>query len=100
MRFDTPVYFQKIQAGEYDSSTGDYGEDTVVEEKRYANVTCAGTETLNLVYGKIRQGCKVIRMQAHYTSAFDRIRIEEKAYRVDLSRELRNKQVFIVSEMQ
>lgn len=27
MRFDVPVYFQRIQPGEYDESSGDYGPD-------------------------------------------------------------------------
>ncbi len=100
MRFDTPVYFQRIQPGKYNESTGNYGADAIEEERRYANVTCAGTEILNMIYGEIRQGCKVVRIQAHYVSAFSRIRIGEKVYRVDLSRELKNKQVFIVSEVQ
>lgn len=29
MRYDTPVYFQKVTQSEYDPTTGDYGEDTV-----------------------------------------------------------------------
>ena len=28
MRYDTPIYFQKVTQGEYDPTTGDYGEDT------------------------------------------------------------------------
>ena len=100
MRFDMPVYFQRVQSGEYEESTGDYGEDSIEEEMRYANVTDAGTETLNLVYGEIRQGCRVVRLQRYYEKAFDRFRIGERLYRVDLSRKLRNKQVFIVSEVQ
>ena len=31
MRYDTPVYFQKVTQGEYYPITGDYGEDTVDE---------------------------------------------------------------------
>ena len=100
MRFDTPVYFQRVRPGEYDEFTGNYGEDTIDEIKRYANVTDVETDTLNLVYGEIRQGCKVVRLQTHYRRGFDRIRINEKTYRVDLSRELRNKHVFVVSEVQ
>lgn len=100
MRFDTPVYFQRIRPGEYEEDTGNYGPDVMEEEKRYANVTSAGTATLQLVYGVIRQGCRVVRLQRHYRPSFDRIRIGEKIYRVDSSRELRNKHVFIVSEVQ
>lgn len=100
MRFDTPVYFQKVQSGEYEKATGDYGAESVEEEMRYANVTDAGTETLKLVYGEIRQGCRVVRLQRYYRKAFSRLRIGDRLYQVELSRKLRNKQVFIVSEVQ
>lgn len=100
MRFDVPIYFQRIQPGEYEESSGDYGPDSVSEDKRYGNVTDAGRDTLNLVYGKLRQGCKVIRLQTHYDKVFDRIRIGERVYQVDFSRKLKIKQVFIVSEVQ
>lgn len=100
MRFDTPVYFQRVQSGEYEESTGDYGEESIEEEMWYADVTDAGADTLNLVYGEVRQGCRVVRLQRHYGKAFDRLRIGKKLYRVDLSRKLRNKHVFIVSEVQ
>lgn len=100
MRFDTPVYFQKTEQGEYSEETGNYEQDSIKEELRYANVTSAGTDTLNLVYGGIRQGCKVVRLQTHYKTAFDRIRIGAKSYQVDSSKSLRVKHVFIVSEVQ
>lgn len=100
MRFDVPIYFQKATPGEYDRGTGDYGPDTIKETERYANVTDSGTEMMNLLYGKIRQGSRVVRLQTHYADVFDRIRIGQKVYQVDLSRTLRNKQVFVVSEVQ
>lgn len=100
MRYDTPVYFQKIVSGKYNSVTGDYGKDTVTEEKRYADVTDAGTDTLNLVYGGLKQGVRVIRLQRKYEGSFSRIRIGDKTYRADFSRNLRSKQTFIVSEVQ
>ena len=100
MRFDTPIYFQRITAGAYDALTGNYGEDTIAEEKRYASVTSAGINTLNLVYGEIKQGALTIRLQMPYESPFDRIRIGEKLYRVDMSRNLRTKQTFVISEVQ
>lgn len=100
MRFDTPVYFQRITAGAYDETTGNYGADAVTEEKRFADVTSAGTNTLNLIYGEIKEGALVVRLQGRYAAPFDRIRIGKKVYRVDFSRNLRTKQVFIVSEVQ
>lgn len=96
MRFDTPVYFQRITAGEYDKNTGNYGEDTITEEKRFASVTDTGNSTLSLLYGEIREGSMIARIQRPYNEPFDRIRIGEKVYRCDLCR---RKKVFIVSEV-
>lgn len=96
MRFDIPIYFQRITAGEYDKNTGDYGEDTITEEKRFASVTDTGNSTLSLLYGEIREGSLIARIQRPYNEPFDRIRIGEKVYRCDLSR---RKKVFIVSEV-
>lgn len=100
MRFDTPVYFQTIKQGEYDASTGNRGEDIITEEMRYASVTSTGDETLNLIYGQIRQGVKTVRLQNYYDKPFDRVRIGKKVYRVDRARPLRLKYTLVVSEVQ
>lgn len=100
MRYSTPVYFQTITPGKLDTSTGNYGEDTVTEEKRYANVTNVGDEVLRLVYGELKEGCLVVRLQNHYTAPFDRIRIGEKLYSTSRVKQLSVKHVFIVSEVQ
>ena len=34
MRYDTPIYFQKLTPGEYDPATGNYGEDTISEDMK------------------------------------------------------------------
>lgn len=100
MRFETPIYFQRIVPGLYDEDTGDYGADTITEDMRRASVTDTGTATLNLVYGGLKQGSKVVRLQRHYNKPFDRIRIGDKVYRVDMARGLRLKHIFVVSEVQ
>ncbi len=100
MRFDTPVYFQTIKPGEYDYSTGNYGENIITEEVRWASVTDAGIETLNLVYGEIRQGVKTVRLQNCYHKPVERLRIGDKVYRVDRARPLRLKYTLVVSEVQ
>lgn len=100
VRYDTPVYFQKITSGEYDLKTGNYGDDTVVETLRYASVMDTGTELLKLVYDGPKQGSLTIQLQSHYTEPFDRIRVGEKTYSVDFSRKLRTKHTFVVSEVQ
>lgn len=100
MRFDTPVYFQTIKAGAYDASTGNYGESTITEEMRYASVTHTGDETLNIIYGELKQGVLTVRLQNHYEKPFDRLRIGNKVYRVDRARPLRLKYTLVVSEVQ
>lgn len=97
MRYDEPIFFQRVIAGPYDATTGNYGEDTVAEVRKYASVTDSGVETLKLVYGTLQQGSKTIRLQRAYTEAFDKIRIGGKIYKVDFSR---FDKVFVVSEVQ
>lgn len=100
MRFDTPIYFQKIAKGKYDASTGNYSDDIVEEALRYADVSDTGTQTLMLIYGTIKQGSLTVRLQNHYDEPFDRLRIGDVIYKVDSSRKLRMKHVFVVSEVQ
>lgn len=100
MRYDTPVYFQKITSGKYDPKTGNYADDIIAEAMRYASVMNTGEERLKLVYDGPKQGSLTIQIQTHYTEAFDRIRVGKKIYRVDYSRKLRTKHVFVVSEVQ
>ena len=97
MRYDTPVFFQSVTPGKLNAETHNYDDDTVDEEKRYASVTDTGTQQLQLVYGSIKQGSKTIRLQQPYAKPFDRVRVGEKLYRVDFSRQGKN---FVVSEVQ
>lgn len=100
MRYDKQVYFQRITPGEYDPDTGNYADDIVEETLRYASVMNTGEDTLRLVYDGPKQGSLTIQIQNHYTDPFDRIRVGEKVYSVDYSRELRTKHTFVVSEVQ
>lgn len=98
MRYDTPVYFQYVEPGKYDEMTGDYEKDTVAEVKKFACVTDSGLETVRLLYGELKQGSLVIRLQRPYVVPFNRIRIGEKLYTADMAK-LRRR-VFVVSEVQ
>lgn len=100
MRYDKPVYFQKVTSGEYNPKTGNYGDDTVEETLRYASIMDTGTDMLKQVYDGPKQGSLTIQLQNHYEEPFDRIRVGEKFYRADFSRELRTKHTFVVSEVQ
>ena len=94
------IYFQRITSGEYDPNTANYNSDSITETKRFANISTTGEETLNLIFGEIKQGALTVRIQNHFTEPFDRIRIGDKTYRVDHSRKLERLQTFIVSEVQ
>lgn len=98
MRYITPVYFQTIKVGAYNQETGDYAPDTVDEVQQHASVTETGVEALRMIYGTIRQGSYVVRLQRPYNSAFDQIRIGDKCYRVDRTNLYHR--VFVVSEVQ
>lgn len=100
MRYDKAVYFQTVEHGAYNPDTGDYADDHVTEVKKYGSVSDTGTETMNLIYGSIKQGSLTIQLQTHYKKPFDRIRIGNALYRVDFERKLRTKHVFVVSEVQ
>ena len=99
MRYDTPIYFQKLTPGEYDPATGNYVDDKVSEVKRYASVMDTGENTMILVYSGIKEGSLTFHLQNHYDRPFDRIRVGNKTYGVDFSRKLRTKQVYVVSEV-
>lgn len=104
MRFDTAVWFVKNGTPIYEPLTGDYRNEASTEERVYASVTDTAQETLLVIYGEIRQGSLTIRLQNHYTNAFDNIVIKEGryagTYAVDKRRRLRTKEVFVVSEVQ
>lgn len=97
MRYDTPVYFQTVNPGEYNENTGNYNDDVITEFKKYADITDSGVETLKLIYGELKQGSLTIRLQQPYKQAFNRIRIGDKLYNVDFAR---RQKVFVVSEVQ
>ncbi len=100
MRYDTPIYFQRVTPGEYDPATGNYGPDTTAEVMQYAAVCASKLDTVRLIYGTLKQGSLTVHLQNHYDEPFDQIRIGEKVYRVDMARPLRVKHVFVVSEVQ
>ena len=97
MRYDKPIFFQRTKPGEYNAITGNYGDDTTEEIKRYASVTDTGTDTLKLLYGAIKQGSLTIRLQRPFTEPFDKIRVGEKIYNVDFER---HRKAFVISEVQ
>ena len=99
MRYDKEVFFESITPGAYDETTGDYGEDSVVSERRLASVYDTRQETMQIVYGGVKRGSLTVHLQNHYDKPFDRIRIGGTAYQVDYRRRLRVKEAYVVSEV-
>lgn len=97
MRFSTPIFFQRVEAGKYEATSGNYAPDTTTEEMRRASVADTGEATLRFVYGGIKEGSLTVCIQQPYTKPFDFIRIGDKRYSVDFSR---HKKAFVVSEVQ
>ena len=100
MRYDTPIYFEKLSPGVYDETVGDYGEPVVVSTKRLASVVNTSDKQMHLIYGGIRKGSKTISLLNAYGEVFDRIRVGSKLYTVDRRISLRTKQAFVCSEIQ
>ena len=98
MRFDKQISFQRVTPGAYQDN-GDYAEDTVVEVSTWANITAAGENTMQLLYGNIRQNALVVRIQG-YAGIFDYILIGGKRYKVDRRLTLERTETFVVSEVQ
>lgn len=99
MRYDKPIYFQRFVQGSYNENTGNYEDDSLVEEMVMASVMDTRTETMMQVYGQIRQGSFTCHIQNIYRKPFDHIRIGTKKYKVDYSRRLRTKESFVLSEV-
>ena len=97
MRYITPVFFQCKEPGAFDPETHNYNADQIAEEMRYADVTQTGTDTLQMVYGTIKQKSLTIRLQRPYNKPFDNIRIGSKLYCVGFSR---GNKAFVISEVQ
>ena len=100
MRYDKPIYFQRYVQGSYNENTGNYEDDSIVEEMAMASVMDTKTQTMMQIYGQIRKGSLTCHIQNIYQKPFDYIRIGAKRYKVDYSRRLRTKESFVLSEVQ
>lgn len=98
MRYNTAVFFQRVEPGKLNTETHNYGEDEITETKCYASVTDSGADTLKLIFGELKQGSLIIRLQRPYKEAFDQVRVGSKIYRSSMAK--LNKRVFVLSEVQ
>lgn len=100
MRYDKRIEFVYRIYGEYDPLTGNYLEDSETLKPVYASVMDTGTDLLTMAYGRLKQGSKTVQIQNHCHALPDRIRIDGKDYVIDFRRQLKTKEVFVVSEVQ
>lgn len=109
MRCDTQIYFvtdgiREMVADPQDENYGGYSEGTATETGRMADVTDTQASTQQLVYGKIQEASRTVRLNGQYLEPFDHIRIvdretgESRLYDVDAKRHLRHRSVFICHE--
>ena len=63
MRYDKPIYFQRMVQGSYNEQTGNYDDDSIVEDMVMASVMDTQTQTMMQIYGQIRQGSLTCHIQ-------------------------------------
>ncbi len=97
MRALHTVYFVKRGEPTFNEVTGNYDDSTLVRTRVDALVTDTGSKRMDLLYGKIKQNAKTVRLLQHYTAAFDYIEINGQEYHVDSDRRYRTKHTFEVS---
>ena len=100
MRYDRTIYLCRRGIETYDDATGDYIESEPSCVKRRATIMDTRKDTMQLVYGEIRQGSLTVHIQNHYHCAIDYMMIDGIKYRIDYQRKLRTKHTYVVSEVQ
>lgn len=84
----------------YDEATGDYNTMPAEKVVRSANVSDMGLEQMNLLYGKVVEQAKVVRIQGAGPVNFDYIEIDGDPYSTTLMRKLRHETTYQVRKMQ
>lgn len=103
MRCDTQIYFvtdgEKVLVTDPASlNYGGYEVEGAKEVGMLADVTDTQTTTQQLVYGKLHEASRTVRLNGHYLEPFDHIRIGKTLFDVDAFRHLRHRSVFICHE--
>lgn len=95
MRYEKKVYFIKEESI-YNRDSGRYITKEIPIAERMADVTDTGTEAMNLLYGKILQGAKTIRIKTKVHDEFNYIVIDKQRYLVETIKTFRQEQVMHV----
>lgn len=99
MRYDKKVLFQFVDSV-YNKSTGDYEEQVTSEHTEYASVVDTDIQTMQIVYGGIKQGSITMHLQNKVPYTFNRIMYDGKPYMVDQVINQRVKQAYVLSQWQ
>lgn len=100
MRYDKEIAFMTEGARVYDEITGDYMVTAPEKIIRSAHVSDMGLEQMNLLYGKVVEQAKIVRIQGLGPVDFDYIEIGGDPYSVALMRRLRHETTYQVRKMQ
>lgn len=101
MRYIDEVIFVKAsEESKYDPNLGEWVDGESQRTITLANVTDVGTDRLVTIFGDIKQGAKVIRLQPLFVvPEWDRIEIESKTYQLTTDRLPLNRTTLIVEEV-
>lgn len=95
MRYERKVYFIKEESI-YNQNNGRYITKEIPIAERWADVTDTGTEAMNLLYGRILQGAKTVRIKTKVLDEFNYIVIDKQRYLVETIKTFRQEQVIYV----
>lgn len=101
MRYDSLISFVKEGSEVYNPVTGDYMPSEPVPVTRWANVSDANGEIVNMLYGTLKQTAKVIRLNEVYKNSFDYILVDGVKFILAMpAKHFRHESVFTVGESQ
>ena len=100
MRYDKEIVFVTEGARTYDEVTGDYSTMPAEKIIRSAHISDMGLEQMNLLYGKVVEHAKIVRIQGAGPNDFDYIEIEGNPYSVTIMRRLQHETTYQVVKKQ
>ena len=100
MRYDKEIAFVTEGARTYDEVTGDYSIMPAERIVRSAHISDMGLEQMSLLYGKVVEHAKVVRIQGQGPIEFDYIEIDGDPYSTTLMRRLRHETTYQVRKKQ
>jgi len=99
LRFDRKVTLIKEGEEVYDYDTGDYVLSEPIIHNMWANISDAGLEERQAIFGGVDVQGLVVRFR-HRLPAFDTLDINGQTFNVKTVKRLRHKTVLFVSEKQ